>query len=145
MKNKNILIMALLLVIVGGTAFWGGMKYQQNKKPSFGNGTQMRAFNGNGTGANQKRMGNGQVVGEIISVDDKSITVKTNDGSSKIILVGDSTAINKASAGQKSDLAVGEKVAVFGTSNSDGSVSGTNIQLNPTIPNNPSGAPSQSN
>lgn len=137
--------MAALLIIIGGLSFYGGMKYQQRKIPSFGNGTQMRAFNGNGANTNQRRMGNGQVVGEIVSVDDKSIDVKSNDGSSKIILLSDSTAINKATSGQKSDLVVGEKVVVFGTSNSDGSISGTNIQLNPTMPNNPSGASQKNN
>jgi len=149
MENKiktsfNLITIALILVI-GGAAFFGGMKYQQSKTPQFNRGQfgQMGTANQNG---NQKRIGNGQVMGEITSVDSKSITVKTNDGSSKIILLSDKTAINKATSGQISDLVVGTKVSVFGTANTDGSVSGTNIQLNPTVPEGvPSGTPQKTN
>ncbi|MCL4366320.1 DUF5666 domain-containing protein [Patescibacteria group bacterium] len=77
---------------------------------------------------------------DTISIDDKqslrsddlkSITVKLSDGSSKIILLSAQTQLNKAEVAAKSDLAVGERVAVFGSVNSDGSVNAQNIQLNP--------------
>lgn len=55
------------------------------------------------------------------------------DGSSKIVLFSDKTEINKAAEATKEDLKVGEKVAVFGTENSDGSVTAQNIQLNPQL------------
>ncbi len=83
--------------------------------------------------------GGGQVLGEITSVDDKSITVKNQDGSSKIVILSDKTEINKASEAAKTDLKIGEKVSAFGTTNSDGSVTAQNIQLNPITritPNN---------
>src|SRR4030042_6179104 len=133
MKNKNIIITILLLIIIAGGAFFAGMKYQQKKIPSFtgqfANGQNLR--NGNG----QARIGNGfrPVNGEIIGSDDKSITVKLQDGSSKIVLFSDTTQINKADTGTKEDLKVGETVAVFGTDNSDGSVTAQNIQLNPVL------------
>ncbi len=71
------------------------------------------------------------ISGEILSSDDKSITVKLQDGSSKIVLLSDKTQINKATSVTKLDLKSGEKVAVFGSENSDGSVTAQNIQLNP--------------
>ena len=80
-------------------------------------------------------------MGEISAQDEKTITVKLQDGSSKIILLSDKTSINKASVGLISDLTVGEKVAVFGTSNADGSVTAQNIQLNP-VARNPNTTPS---
>lgn len=43
----------------------------------------------------------------------------------------DTLTINKATTATKSDLKTGEKVAVFGTPNSDGSVTAQSIQLNP--------------
>ena len=55
-----------------------------------------------------------QTVGEITSVDDSSITVKTPDGGSKIILVSDSTTINKAAQVDKTDLKAGSKVSISG-------------------------------
>lgn len=69
--------------------------------------------------------------GEIIGADEKSITVKLQDGSSKIVLLSEKTQINKAEKATKEDLKKGEKVAVFGTENPDGSVTAQNIQLNP--------------
>lgn len=131
MKN-SIVIAILVAIIVGGGAFFGGMKYQQSKQPSFmrqsGTGVQ-----GTRTGANN-RIGAGfrPVNGEIISADDKSITVKLQDGSSKIVLISDKTEINKATEATKDDLKTGEKVAVFGQENSDGSITAQNVQINPT-------------
>ncbi len=44
--NKNV-IMTILIIVVGAGAFFGGMKYQQSKVPSFG-----RQFNGMQGGRN---------------------------------------------------------------------------------------------
>lgn len=76
-------------------------------------------------------MGRGGVIGSIISMDDKSITVKLADGSSKIVLFSDATTYSNTVRAAKSDLKVGENVAIFGAANSDGSVTATEIQLNP--------------
>jgi len=48
----------------------------------------------------------------------------------------DTAVINKSEPASKTDLTVGEKVAAFGTENSDGSVTGQNIQLNPVLRDN---------
>lgn len=129
MKNNNFLIIAVVAILVGAVGFFGGMKYQQGKKPSF----------------DRNRMGQGQlqgnragfrpVNGEIISSDEKSITVKMQDGSSRIVMLTEKTEINKAASGTKDDLKVGENVAVFGQENSDGSVTAQSIQLNPILRN----------
>jgi hypothetical protein len=73
------------------------------------------------------------VMGEIISTDETSITVKTEDGSSKIVLLTGSTSINKAEEVTKTALIKGVRVAVFGTTNTDGSVTAQNVQLNPQL------------
>jgi len=142
MKANNILVTVLIALAVGSAGFFGGMKYQQSKTP-----TSMGQFGRNGgprvQGLNQQRPGgfNAQglrpVAGEIISQDDKSITVKLGDGSSKIVLFSDTTSINKAAEGTKGDLKVGDSVRIFGIANSDGSVTAQNIQLNPVNPANP--------
>lgn len=79
----------------------------------------------------------GAVSGEIISNDGESITVKAQDGSTKIVLLAKSTSINKAAKGTKDDLKNGERVMVIGNQNSDGSVTADTIQLNPVIRNAP--------
>lgn len=125
--KKGVLFTVLLVIVVGGGAFFGGMKYQQSKRTAL-----TRQFNGQqGTrGIQGARNGFRPVSGEIIGSDDKSITVKLQDGSSKIILLSDKTEINKADSGTKEDLKTGEKVMVIGQENSDGSVTAQNIQLN---------------
>lgn len=135
--KKNIIITVLLLILIGIGAFVGGMqyqKYQQSKQAaSF---RQFGGMQGNRTGQGQaqgNRQGFRPVNGEIISSDEESITVKLQDGSSKIILITDKTEINKAAEANKSDLKAGEKVAVFGEVNNDGSVTAQNIQLNPIL------------
>lgn len=125
MKN-NYLITVILVVLFSGAGFYGGMKYQQSKVVGQFTNRQgmMRA------GANN-RGGFRPVAGEIISSDEKSITVKLQDDSSKIVLINAKTVINKAQTVEKSELKVGEKVSVFGSENIDGSVTAQNVQLNP--------------
>lgn len=131
-------------LIFGAGGFFGGMKYQQSKQPSFGGA---RVANGQfgqrgGSGANgANRNGFRPVNGQITSSDDKSITVKLQDGSSKIVFFSNSTVINKSATGSVSDLKSGEQVAVMGTDNSDGSVTAQNIQLNPIRRDIPSTTP----
>jgi hypothetical protein len=140
MKNNLIIGVFIALVIGGGIGFFAGMQYQKSKL------TDMITFNGRGIMNDQRQAnrqftqrmggpnsGNRPVTGEIIDSDDKSITVKLSDGSSKIIIIDSKTSINKSAEGSLADLKKGEKVAAFGISNSDGSINAVNIQLNPQI------------
>jgi hypothetical protein len=70
------------------------------------------------------------------------MTVKLADGSSKIVLLTASTSFNKATAATAADLTVGQTVAAFGTTNTDGSITASNVQINPVMrgPGGPSGA-----
>lgn len=124
-KQNLFLLVAVLIITVGAGAFFAGIKYQEGKRPRFGN------FQDERTGQFQQRQGARPVSGEIISADDKSITVKLSDGSSKIAVLSESTVINKSAQGSREDLKTGERVFVFGTENPDGSVTAQNIQLNP--------------
>ncbi len=141
MKNNNILIIVVVAILVGAAGFFGGMKYQQSKQPvfnrQFGGGQGGRNGQGQGTaGLPAGRQGFRPVSGEIISADDKSVTVKLQDGSSKIVLFSSKMTINKAAEGAIADLKVGERVSVFGTDNTDGSVTAQNIQLGQMFRNN---------
>lgn len=127
MKNNTLLIVIITLIVGVGGGFLGGMKYQESKRPTFDNRFGARQ------GGISTRMGNRQTVGEIIKQDEKSITVKMQDESTRIVILSTTTTINKATEGSLTDLKVGEKVAVFGTENTDGSVTAQNIQLNPVF------------
>jgi hypothetical protein len=87
-------------------------------------------FGGNGARGN----GGGAVTGTIVSADNSSITVKSQDGSTKIVLVPGSTTIAKNQPGTMGDLTAGQTVIVTGTSNSDGTVTATRVQVGVTLP-----------
>ncbi len=138
MPTHQILVTIVVALIVGAVAFFGGMKFQQHRQPAIAR--QFGSGQGRGQGGN--RMGFRPVSGEILSSDDKSITVKLADGSSKIILLTSTTIINKADTATVADLKTGEKVAVFGQENTDGSISAQSIQLNLMMRMGGQGAPS---
>ena len=143
MKANNIIVIVVLLAIVGAGAFWGGTKYQQKKITSqFSQRVGLNDASGQGMGRGinndiaknrGQTPGFRQTIGEIISVDDKSMTVKLVDGSSKIVLFSDSTVVNQSVEASKNDLKIGIKVAVMGDQNTDGSVTSKNIEINPHV------------
>lgn len=124
--KSNTTITIIIVIIVAVVAFYGGIKYQQSRRSVF-----MRQMDGQFMTRGNNRVGFRPVNGEVISMDEKSITVKMQDGSSKIILLTAKTEINKAEKAVKKDIKIGEQVAVFGSENSDGSITAQNIQLNP--------------
>jgi hypothetical protein len=131
-KQQHVIGFIVVIVLITAGSFFGGMKYQQSKQPSFGGRQFAGAGTGGAGGAGGNRVnGSRPVMGQIISADANSITVKSQDGSSKIVIVSTSTAINKAASGTIADLTVGQTVSAFGTTNTDGSITAQNIQLNP--------------
>lgn len=128
MKKNNGLLIILVAFIAGAGGFFAGTKYQQSRNPAssrqFPGGQGIRNNFGQGS-----RQGFRPVSGEIISTDEKSMTVKLLDGSSKIVIFSSQMMINKAAEGTIDDLKVGERISVFGTDNTDGSITAQNIQL----------------
>ena len=137
--KKTLLIVIVVAVVVGAGAFYGGMKYGQSKitanisRLGFQNGQMGVSGTGSLNGTVGNRAGGGFVTGEIISKDDKSITVSIQNGGSKIVFFSDTTKITKSTDGLVGDLATGKEVQVTGTVNSDGSVTAQTIQLRPNI------------
>lgn len=145
--KKALLVIAVVAVVVGGGAFYGGMKYAQGQggRGNFANLTpeQRQQFTANagagfreGVGQGRGGMNGGFTAGEIISKDDKSITLKMPDGGSKIIFYSDTTEVSKFTEGGAGDLVVGKNISVNGTSNQDGSVTAQTIQIRPVITTN---------
>ena len=138
--KKFLPVFIAIVIIVGGGAFYGGMKYAENKKFSgvrdgfvdfknFPSGGQVRLGSQGG-----KVGGVNFTNGEIISADDKSVTVKLPDGGSRIIFFSDSTKITKSAEGSGEDLKVGENIMANGTANDDGSITAETIELRPAVP-----------
>jgi len=131
--NKTIIIAGVLVIIAGVGGFFGGKYYQMgqtaNRFVQFaggqsGQGGFRRFGQGGANGMNVVR-------GQVMSTDSNSVTVKLPDGSTKILIVGSSTSFMKTASGALTDLKSGDTVMAFGTTNSDGSVTAQNVQINP--------------
>lgn len=139
MKNSKYILPAGLLLIGLIAGFGGGYSFKgyeaQKALNSFRNGSG--SFNGQRMTANGigQRNGNGYmgVDGEIISLDDKSVTIKLSDGSSKTILLSDKTSYSNFQEAKKENLKNGIKIMVSGKTNSDGSITADRVQLNPVV------------
>ena len=141
MKN-SVVIMVLIAVVFGGGGYFVGKSMAQSQATALRGqfAGQFGARTGTpGVGRTGGARG-GQILGTILSQDANSITVQMADGSSKIVLISATTSINQAAAATVTDLKVGERVSAFGATNTDGSVSAQNIQINP-IMRTPSGTP----
>ncbi len=137
---KKIIPIIIVLVVVGGGAFYGGMKYGESKSPLGGfsrqafqdlSPEQRAQFPQDSTGRNLQEgiIRGAGLSGEVIDKDEQSITLKMPDGSSKIIFFSDSTQISKTTEGLKSDIEIGKQIIITGEQNSDGSYTAKTIQL----------------
>lgn len=132
MKTQNIVIIA---VLVGVICFFTGYKFGHRAGGAPGQGQ----FAGRGLGSGPAdRVGNmrgnrgsGFTGGEVLSKDDKSVTIKLRDGGSKIVYYTASTSVQKMVAGALTDVVVGGNITVTGSANQDGSVAADSIQIRP--------------
>lgn len=140
MKNKKA-VMAVVAIILLGAGFGGGYAFAKSQSPRGQFGTfnvngQTVSFSGRTGGAGNATFraggaGANFANGQIISKDANGITIKMQDGSTKIILVGGSAQVAKQTTGTLDDLTVGENVTVTGTTNSDGSITAQTVSLRP--------------
>ena len=137
--KKQLVITIVVALIVGGAGFVGGMQYQKRKTPAAAAAQGQRGQFGGGRGTRGGANGGGFVGGQIISKDDKSITISTMGGGSKIVFYSASTQISKPAPAQAGDLAVGQMVIVSGQADSTGSVTAQTIQIRPDNPARPQG------
>ncbi len=140
MKTHYVVLMVVAALALGAV---GGMQYEKSvaaKAPA--NARSFAAGSRGGSGvANQSGQqgmlrgganGGGFVMGEVLSSDDKSLTVKTADGGSTIVYFSPTMSVRKAEAGTLSDLAVGQQVVVNGKSSTDGTLSADTISIAPS-------------
>lgn len=144
---KNIVAIVIGIVLVGAGSLYAGVKYGESKGAATlraGGGlanltpeerqARRAQFGMGGGGARGAGGGGGFSAGEILSKDDKSITVKLRDGGSKIIFFSGATQVMKVVTGSAGDLIIGEQVSVMGNANADGSISAQSIQMRPPAP-----------
>lgn len=151
--KKTLPIFIIILMVAAGGAFYGGMLYGKSTKTVRGNfqdfanltpeqrQQRLQEMGVNGGGRVGGGQGGGFVAGEIITKDDKSITIKLRDGGSKIIFFGTAIEVSKFTNGVASDLEVGKTVSVSGVANSDGSITAQSIQIRPISATAPTSTP----
>jgi len=128
-KNSIYIITAIVVVVVGVGAYFGGYYYgKQQGASSIPNFAAMRASRG-GQGTARGGNGGGMVRGQILSKDSGTMTLKINTGGSKIVLFSSSTPVRKTVEDNLDSVQVGQSVMVGGTTNSDGSITAQSIQL----------------
>ncbi len=149
-KKNPMLAGSIVAIICAVLGFFGGMKYQQTKIPMFGRSGQNNMSGGIQNTADNKQTGTvkntkngtgmgfgGMQIGTVSSIDDTSMTVKLQDGSSKIVILSGTTNYKTTIAAAKSDIKIGDTIAVSGSTNTDGSVSAQSVQLNPEMMGGP--------
>jgi len=152
MNKNSTIILIIAIILVGSGAFYGGMTYAGSKSPGGGNFQNMtpeqraQRFAQGGSGAGRQsggQNGAGFANGEILSKDDKSITVKMRDGSSKIIFYSPTTQIMKSTSGTPVDLKVGDNVVVNGKADQSNTITAESIQLRPAMASSTPPRPAQ--
>ena len=137
MQSKHIVPLIIGVLIIAGGAFYGGMTYAKSKTPTRAAGANFRGAGAGGAGGAARQFGAGQggaggfAAGEVLSKDDTSITVKLQDGGSKIVFFSASTTVSKTSEGSLGDVTPGTNIMVGGSTNQDGSVMARTIQIRP--------------
>lgn len=135
----------LVLGLVAGGSFYGGMQYQRTQTENLRNaffaqrggtpGPGGNGFFGGGTpGPGGQGFGRG-ANGQIKAIDGNTLTISTPQREVKVTLT-DTTQVEKLVAGDRTELVVGATVVVRGETDSAGNITATIVQV--TTP--PSGA-----
>lgn len=145
MQKTHWISLGVIIFIVA--AFYGGMQYANAKNP-----TPNGSFSGmNAAQRGQFRTGNSQNVriagagdmtrGEILSLDDHLITIKTESNGSKIVMFSDKTEVTETMIVPKENLSEGKTVMITGETNDDGTISASAIFIREPMPTPPKEEP----
>ena len=132
MSKKQKIIYGVSVLLSIAVIFYLGDFYGKSGAVGSINNSRGQFATGMFGGANRgasPRGGAGATVGEIISKDNQSITLKVMSGCSKIIFTPSSATVQKMVVSSLADLSVGMSVIVQGGTNSDGSVTAQSIQI----------------
>lgn len=148
-KNSMMIIAVVLIVLAGVGGFVGGMFYTRVHQGLGFAG----ALNGNDNGNGSRRFGPGAMMGgngqnqnfrggrgQVVSLGNGTMTIKLPDGSTRLIVVSDSTNYLKTDKVTQSDIKTGDTVTIVGTHNSDGSITAQDVLVG-TFPGQPQPQP----
>jgi hypothetical protein len=155
---KKILIIAGMILVIGlvaGGSFWGGITYQTNKvnqaRLNFENARGQApnagaAFPGGGAPNGQAPSGGfsgGGTVGQVKTIEGNVMTISTAQDVTTVNL-SSATQIEKSVAGTADDLQPGMRVMITGQKDSNGNITASQITiLNGSAPSMPNPSPTQ--
>lgn len=134
-KKFNLTSLVSVVVLFSAVFFYLGTSYQKTKMPVPGtNREAMREAMGRGDFINPENLANrgirgGQIVGEIIKINENSFTIKLNDGGSNTVYITEETSIGQMEKIEKNKLKEGQEVSVFGNSQENQGIIAESIQI----------------
>ena len=144
--NKTIITAIAVAIVFGGGGYYFGKQSAASATPSGAAAFAARAGGAGRTGA-FGGAGGGFAAGTIIATGNGTMTIQmpastssTATTGTKIVLFDNSTQVSELQSVPASNLAVGQSITVTGTTNSDGSVTATSIQVRPAGARGPSAA-----
>lgn len=138
------------MIVFAFGGFYGGSLYQKNKFVA-----ELASQSGNlGFSDIQESSQRGLdrlenlgdlLVGQVTAKEENNVTIKIQDGGSRIVYFSDSTGIGKSVQGSAEDLQSGQQVTISGKANQDGTFAAQNIIIRPDAPtsNQSTSKPSQ--
>lgn len=119
----------IVWAVVAIIALVGGIFYGKSSTASSAASARGPYASSTRSGIGRTAAGGGLVSGQIISVDVNSMTVSLTNGNSQVVFYSSSTQVMKPTIVPASNLTVGTRVMIGGTSNSDGSLTAQSIQV----------------
>jgi len=137
--HKKMMGVGAIGLIVGGVLGYSGATMFARPAAGLAQGARSGFAAGNYAGGMMRggAANGGLLSGTVEAKSATSLTLNTRDGSSHVVLITPATSVSKSVSGTVGDVAVGTTVIVSGTTNSDGSVSATLLQLRPAAPTTP--------
>ncbi|MCC7355729.1 MAG: hypothetical protein IT330_18460 [Anaerolineae bacterium] len=144
-RALQIISAIVILVVVAGGSFYGGMVYGKRQAqsstaatfrrgvaPITGEGGQFQFPNPNQQGTGPRAGGaGGALFGEIAEIGDGLLVIKDNNGKETQVHVTDTTLIEKNASVNLADLKPGETVIISGSRGDDGSITARSVQVAP--------------
>jgi hypothetical protein len=122
----HIVWLVIAIVALGGGYFWGKASGAASRAAGFAG-----AYSSSTRRTASSAAGGGLVTGTIATMGSSSITLQLANGNSEVVFYSTSTPVSEPTVVSADTLKVGIPIMVGGTSNSDGSLTATTIQVRP--------------
>ena len=132
MKNTSQIAIGIVMVLaLAGSFFAGravGMQSSASGSAAVAGANGQNGGRGGQAAARRGGQFGGGAFGQILTKDDKGITLKLNNGGSSIVFFSATTTVSKSQPATITDLKEGDFVMVSGTPNTDGSITARSIR-----------------